>query len=76
MNAHHFFGLAHNDFNGFAYQVPIFVVTDNRPDNVAKGENSKLRFTFVTDGIAHAVKMARYKYFSDEAVVTESRHIH
>lgn len=53
------YDLADNDFSSFAYQVPIFIVTDRQPDTIAKGENQHLKFKFVTDGIAHAVKLAR-----------------
>jgi dihydrofolate reductase len=39
--------------------VPIFVLTHQVPETVAKCENDQLRFTFVTDGIEHAIAQAR-----------------
>lgn len=44
----HAYDMAQGDFTGYEFQVPIFVLTHHVP---AKGENEKLRFTFVTDGI-------------------------
>lgn len=37
------------------YSVPIFVVTHSAPDNVPESSN----FTFVTDGVASAIKQAK-----------------
>jgi dihydrofolate reductase len=54
-----FYDQAHHDFSNYIYQVPIFVVTDNPTSFVTKGQNKKMKFTFVTDGILHAVKLAR-----------------
>lgn len=39
------------DFTGYEFQVPIFVLTHQAPEQVAKGENDELTFTFVTEGI-------------------------
>jgi dihydrofolate reductase len=38
--------------------VPIFVVTHHPPEQAATGENDRLRFTFVTDGVEAAVAQA------------------
>jgi len=46
-------------FEGYEYQVPIFVLTHKIPEKVATGENGKLSFNFVTDGIESAVKQAK-----------------
>ena len=54
-----FYDEVHHDFTNYAYQVPVFVVTENPSHYVTKGQNSKLKFTFVTDGIFHAIKLAR-----------------
>lgn len=43
----HSYDMANGDFTGYEFQVPIFVVTSNLPEKVAKGENEKLSFTFV-----------------------------
>jgi dihydrofolate reductase len=41
--------MASDDFTGYEFQVPIFVVTHHPPKTVAKGENAKLHFEFVGD---------------------------
>lgn len=56
---HEFYDEFNHDFTNYVYQVPAFVVTENPSHYVTKGQNSKLKFTFVTDGIYHAIKMAR-----------------
>jgi len=53
------YDMAHGDFTGYEYQRPIFVVTHNVPEVVAKGENGNFRFEFVTDGIESAVEQAK-----------------
>ena len=53
------YAMAQGDFTGYEFQVPIFVLTHQVPEAVAKGENDQLRFTFVTDGIEHAIAQAR-----------------
>ena len=47
--------MAEGDFTEYEYQVPIFVLTHNVPEEAAKG----LSFTFVTDGIASTIEQAR-----------------
>jgi dihydrofolate reductase len=42
----------------YEYQVPIFVLTHTRPARQPK-QDDKLKFTFVTDGIASALRLAR-----------------
>lgn len=54
-----YFDEFNHDFTNYIYQVPVFVVTENPTHFVTKGQNSKLRFNFVTTGIANATKMAR-----------------
>jgi dihydrofolate reductase len=51
--------MGQGDYTGYEYQVPIFVVTHEAPNTVAKGENDQLSFTFVTDGVESAVAQAR-----------------
>lgn len=51
--------MANGDFTGYEYQVPIFVVLHNAPAQVAKGENDKLKFHFVTDGVESAIRRAK-----------------
>ncbi len=49
--------MANGDFTGYEFQVPIFVVTHQRPQAVAKGENARLSFEFV-GGVDQAVQKA------------------
>jgi dihydrofolate reductase len=51
--------MGEGDFTGYEYQTPIFVLTHRIPENVAKGENNRLAFTFVTEGIERAIEMAK-----------------
>ena len=51
--------MAQGDLTGYEYQVPIFVLTHQAPEKAAKGENERLAFTFVTDGIESAIEKAR-----------------
>ena len=55
----HAYDMANGDFTGYEYQVPIFVVTHDIPQKVAKGENDKFKFNFVTDGVESAMKKAQ-----------------
>ena len=51
--------MGNDDFTGYEFQVPIFVLTHRAPERVAKGENDKLTFTFVTEGIEWAIDRAK-----------------
>lgn len=51
--------MASGDFTGYEFQTPIFVVTHDPPEQTPKGENEKLRFNFVSDGVEHAVTEAK-----------------
>ncbi|WP_312653954.1 dihydrofolate reductase family protein [Proteiniclasticum sp.] len=42
----------------YEYQVPIFIFTDNMPSRNPK-ETDRISFTFVTKGIAEAVRLAK-----------------
>jgi dihydrofolate reductase len=53
------YDMANGDFTGYEYQVPIFVLTHQAPEQTAKGENENLTFTFVTDGIESAIEQAK-----------------
>jgi len=44
--------------DGYEFQVPIFIVTHKAPEHHPK-ENGRISFTFVTDGVEAAVKMAK-----------------
>ncbi|MDQ3693560.1 MAG: dihydrofolate reductase family protein [Chloroflexota bacterium] len=48
-----------DDYTDYEFQAPIFVLTHQPPQQVAKGENDRLRFTFVTDGIERAIRQAK-----------------
>ena len=51
--------MAKGDFTDYEFQVPIFVLTHHVPEKVAKGENERLTFTFVTDGIESAIQKVK-----------------
>jgi dihydrofolate reductase len=51
--------MGQGDYTGYEYQVPIFVVTHRPPRKVAKGENERLTFHFVTDGVESAIAQAK-----------------
>lgn len=51
--------MAEGDYTGYEFQTPIFVVTRRPPATVARGENARLRFHFVTDGVVSAVAQVR-----------------
>lgn len=53
------YDMAEGDFTDYEFQVPIFVLTHDIPEKVAKGENGSLTFTFVTDGIESAIEKAK-----------------
>ena len=53
------YDMAEGDFTDYEFQVPIFVLTHDVPEKVAKGENGSLTFTFVTDGIESAIEKAK-----------------
>ena len=53
------YDMAEGDFTDYEFQVPIFVLTHHVPAKVAKGENERLTFTFVTDGIESAIEKAK-----------------
>lgn len=53
------YDMADGDFTGYEFQTPIFVLTHRVPASAAKGENDRLRFHFVTDGIASAFARAK-----------------
>ena len=55
----HAYDLADGDFTGYEYQVPIFVLTHHPPQAVTKGQNDKLKVSFVTDGIENAIERAK-----------------
>ncbi|MBL7542238.1 MAG: dihydrofolate reductase family protein [Bdellovibrionaceae bacterium] len=48
-----------NNLTHYAYQVPIFVISDYSPDKVTITKNSRSKIIFVTDGITHTIKLAR-----------------
>jgi dihydrofolate reductase len=50
--------MAQDDFTGYEFQVPIFVVTHHPPATVAKGQNQHLEIHFVTDGVESAIAQA------------------
>ncbi len=61
--------MGNGDYSGYEFQVPIFVVTHDIPASAAKGENDKLSFTFVTDGIESAIMQAQAAANGKDVVV-------
>ena len=53
------YDMGNDDFTGYEFQTPIFVLTHQAPEKVANGENENLKFHFVTDGIESAVAKAK-----------------
>ena len=53
------YDMAGGDFTGYELQVPIFVVTHRAPERVAKGENERLTFAFVSDDVASTIAQAK-----------------
>ena len=53
------YDMAEGDFTDYEFQVPIFVLTHQAPQKAARGENERLTFTFVTDGIESALRQAK-----------------
>lgn len=63
------YDMAQGDFTGYEFQTPIFVLTHRIPAAAAKGENDRLRFHFVTAGIARAIGDARAAGERDVAII-------
>jgi dihydrofolate reductase len=55
----HAYDMAEGDFTGYEFQVPIFVLTHNVPVKVAKGENGRFKFNFITNGIESTMEKAK-----------------
>jgi dihydrofolate reductase len=55
----HAYDMANGDFTNYEFQVPIFVITHFAPKHPPTGENEKLKFTFVTDGVESAIRRAK-----------------
>lgn len=53
------YDMGNGDYTGYEYQVPIFVVTHKPPKKAAKGQNSRLKFSFVTEGLESALAQAK-----------------
>lgn len=51
--------MGNGDYTGYEFQVPIFVLMHQAPEQVAKGENDELTFTFVTEGIERVIDRAK-----------------
>jgi dihydrofolate reductase len=66
--------MAKGDLTDYEYQVPIFVLTHHIPEKVAKGENDRLTFTFVTDGIEKAIEKARAAAGDKQVMVVGGAH--
>ena len=53
------YDMAEGDFTDYEFQVPIFVLTHHVPEKATKGENERLTFTFITDGVESALEKAK-----------------
>jgi dihydrofolate reductase len=53
------YDMAQDDFTGYEFQVPIFVLTHHPPVTAAKGQNERLKIHFVTDGPESAIAKAK-----------------
>jgi dihydrofolate reductase len=51
--------MGNGDYTGYELQAPIFVVTHAIPETAAKGQNDRLSFTFVTEGVEAAIAQAK-----------------
>ena len=58
-----------SDYTGYEFQVPIFVLTRRPPERPAAGENDRLTFTFVSDGIEGAIGRAKAAAGEKDVVV-------
>lgn len=63
------YDMARGDLTGYEFQVPIFVLTHQPPDQPPKGQNDQLKVSFVTDGIGKAVELAK-RTAGDKLVVS------
>ena len=61
--------MGNGDYTGYEFQVPIFVITHDPPKNAAKGENDKLHFNFVTEGIESTIQQAQEAANGKDVVV-------
>jgi dihydrofolate reductase len=53
------YDMGQGDYSGYEFQMPIFVLTHHSPEKPAKGENEKLTFHFVSEGVESAVAQAK-----------------
>lgn len=53
------YAMGNGDFTGYEFQVPIFVVTHEVPAEPADGQNDRLSFTFVPEGVERAISLAK-----------------
>jgi dihydrofolate reductase len=51
--------MANGDLTGYDFQVPIFVLTHEVPEQPPKGQNERLSVIFVTDGVESAIRQAK-----------------
>lgn len=55
----------------YEYQVPIFVFTDKAPEKHPKGTD-KVTFTFVTDGVGEAIRLAKIAAIDKDVTIIGS----
>src|SRR5687768_7168487 len=55
----HSYDMAQGDYTGYEFQVPLFILTHDVPETVAKGANDKLSFNFITDGVESLIEKAK-----------------
>lgn len=53
------YDMGQGDYTGYEFQVPLFILTHDVPNPVAKGANDELSFHFITDGVESLVRQAK-----------------
>lgn len=51
--------MAHGDYTGYEFQVPLHILTHHAPVGGPKGQNENLKVYFVSDGIESAITQAK-----------------
>lgn len=53
------YDMGNGDYTGYEFQTPIFVLTHRAPEQAAKGENDRLSFTFVSEGVERVIELSK-----------------
>ena len=63
------YDMGNGDYTGYEFQLPIFVVTSRPPETPAEGQNERLTFTCVTEGVEPAIERAKAAAGGKDVVV-------